>query len=365
MPSRNNRNKFKKERRNKNKNKQPVKSDKTDYSIEINKEVIYVPQEIDEKKERKSKFKFFEKSKDKKTDNLIEKLQELTEDMKNKSLEQQNKVEEDAEYLEKKAKEDALKHSNAIKDLVIGKIAENANELKDLILFRKKINVKDNLKEDMQHIQETVIEKIKDYIEDMSEEIIEKINENVLEIKEIIFGKDLKEKEKQKKSNTFDSLIQNLKSFSTKFEKKEDIIEDEQKIKMKEIIDKEEKIKKQLIINDNLKVIEADEELIMTFPIVQNRCKKDLNITLTNIDNSDEMIISLKIGSKFGSIKDKYIIKDNKIGLLVEKQWNNTLKIKISNNILYLSNSVSTVNCKLNNKKIDIIKTNIHGAKWL
>ena len=363
MPSRNNRNKFKKEKR--NKNKKPVKSDQTDYSIEINKEVIYVPQEINEKKEKKSKFKFFEKAKDKKTDNLIEKLQELTENMKNKSLEQQNKVEQDAEYLENKAKEDALKHSNDIKNLVIEKISENANELKDLILFRKKINLKDNLKEDMQHIQETVIEKIKDYIEDMSEEIIEKINENVLEIKEIIFGKDLQENETQKKSNTFDSLIQNLKSFSIKFEKKEEIIEDEQKIKMKEIIEKEEKIEKLLTINNNLKVIEADQELILTFPIVSNRCKKNLNITLTNIDNSDEMIITLKVGSKFGSIKDRYTIIDNKIALLVEKKWNNTLKIKISNNILYLSNSTATVNCKLNNKKIDIIKTNIHDAKWL
>ena len=363
MPSRNNRNKFKKERR--NKNKQPVKSDQTDYSIEINKEVIYVPQEIDEKKEKKSKFLFFEKSKDKKTDNLIEKLQELTDDIKKRSLEQQNNVEEDAEYLEKIAKENALKHSNDIKDLVIGKIAENANELKDLILFRKKINVKDNLKEDIQHIQETVIEKIKDYIEDMSEEIIEKINENVLEIKEIIFGKDLKEKEKQKKSNTFDSLIQNLKSFSSKFEKKEDIIEDEQKIKMKEIIEKEEKVKKQLTIDNNLKVIESDEELILTFPIVQNRCKPNLNITLTNIDNSDEIIIKLTVINKFGSLKSRYTFEDTNKSLVIEKNWTNKLKIKISNNILYLTNDFSSINHKLNNKKIDIIKTNINGAKWL
>jgi len=364
MPSRN-RNKFKKERRNKNKNKQPLQSDQTNYSIEINKEVIYVPQEIDEKKEKKSKFKFFEKSKDKKTDNLIEKLQELTEDMKNKSFQQQNNIEEDAEYLEKKAKEDALKHSNDIKDLVIAKISENANELKDLILFRKKINVKDNLKEDMQHIQETVIEKLKDYIEDMSEEIIEKINENVLEIKEIIFGKDLKEKEKEKKSNTFDSLIQNLKSFSTKFEKKEDIIVEEQKIKMKEIVEKEQKVKSQLSIDNNLKVIEADEELILTYPLVHNRLKPNLNIILSNIDNTDEIIIKLKVVNKFGSNKSRYTFESTKKSLVIEKSWTNKLKIKISNNILYLTNDKNSINHKLNNKKIDIIKTNINGAKWL
>jgi hypothetical protein len=285
--------------------------------------------------------------------------------MKNKSLEQQNKVEEDTEYLEKKAKEDALKHSNDIKNLVIEKISENANELKDLILFRKKINVKDNLKEDMQHIQETIIEKIKDYIEDMSEEIIEKINENISEIKEIIFGKDLKEKEKEKKSNTFDSLIQNLKSFSTKFEKKEDIIENEQKIKMKEIIEKEEKIKQKLTINSNLKVIEADEELILTFPITMNRMKPGLNIILSNIDNSDEIIIKLKITSKFGSLKSRFTFLSTNKNLVIEKSWTNKLKIKISNNILYLTNDHSSINHKLNDKKIDIIKTNIHGAKWL
>jgi len=360
-----NRNKFKKEKRNKNKNKQPFKSDKTDYSIEINKEVIYVPQEIEEKKEKKSKFKFFEKAKDKKTDNLIEKLQELTEDIKNKSLEQQNKVEEDAEYLEKKAVEDALKHSNDVKDLVIEKITENAIELKDLILFRKKINVKDNLKEDMQHIKETVIEKIKDYIEDMTEEIIEKINENVDEIKEIIFGKDLKEEEKQKKSNTFDSLINNLKSFSTKFEKKEDIIAEENKVKMKEIVEKKEKVKKQLTIDNNLKVIEEDEELILTYPLVSNRNQPNLNIILTNIDNSDEIKINLKVGNKFGGLKSRYTFECTRKALVIEKNWINKLKIKISNNILYLTNDFASINHKLNDKKIDIIKTNIIGAKWL
>ena len=361
-----NRNKFKKERKNKNKNKnQQIKSDNTDYSIEINKEVIYVPQEIEKIEEKKSKFLFFEKSKDKKTDVLIEKLDELTNNMKKKTEEQKNKVVEDADYLEKKAKEDALKHSNDVKDLVIEKIKENANELKDLILFRKKIDIKSNLKEDIDHIKETIIEKLKDYIEDMSEEIIEKINENVLEIKEIIFGKELKLEEKSKKSNTFDSLIQNLKSFSTKFEKKEEIVEQKQKIKMKEIVEKEEKIKEELKLNNNLKVIEADEELILTYPITLNRNKKNLNITLTNIDNSDEIIIQLNIGSKFGSIKDKYAIMDINKKLRVEKKWTNKLKIKISNNILYLTNDISTLNCKLNNKKIDIIKTNINGAKWL
>lgn len=361
MPSRNNRNKFKKERRNKNKNKQPLKSDKTDYSIEINKEVIYVPQEINEKKD---KFKFFEKIKDTKTDNLIEKLQELTEDIQNKSSQQQNKVEEDAKYLEKITKEDALKHSNDVKDLVIEKITENATELKDLILFRKKINVKDNLKEDIQHIKETVIEKIKDYIEDMTEEIIEKINENLDEIKEIIFGKDLKEEEKQKKLNTFDSLIDNLKSFSTKFEKKEDLIAEEQKVKMKEIVEKKEKIK-QKSINNNLKIIEPDEELILTYPLPENRGKKGLHIILTNIDNTDEIKINLLVNGRFGSWKSKYIFESTKRGLILEKEWTNKLKIKISNNILYLKNDFGSINHKLNDKKIDIIKTNINKANWL
>jgi hypothetical protein len=363
MP-RKNRNKFKKERKNKNK-KVEIKSDNTDYSIEIDKEVIYVPQEIEKKVEKKSKFLFFEKAKDKKADDLIEKLEELTNDMKKKSEEQKNKIVEDTDYLEKKAQADALKHSNEVKDLVIEKIKENAIELKDLILFRKKIDIKDNLKEDMDHIKETIIEKIKDYIEDMSEEIIEKINENVSEIKEIIFGKDLKQEETSKKSNTFDSLIQNLKSFSTKFEKKEDIIEEKQKVKMFEIVEKEEKVKKELKLNNNLKVIEEEEELILSWPIAQNRCKKDLNITFTNIDNSDEIIVQLLVNKKFGSVRSHYYFSGEKSKLVVEKKWTNTLKIKIMNNTLYLTNDKSTIKKNLKDKKIDIIKTNINLAQWL
>ena len=361
MPGR--RNRFRKN----NKNKKQKTSDNTDYSIEINKEVIYVPQEMENEK-KESKFKFFEKSKDKKTDNLIEKLQELTDDIKNKSLKQQNKVEEDAEYLEKKAKEDALKHSNDVKKLVLGKVTENANELKDLILFRKKINIKENLKEDLQHIKETLIEKIKDYIEDMSEEIIEKINENVLEIKAIIFGKNLnqkEEKEEEKKSKTFDNLIENLKSFSTKFEEnKEEIVEKKETVKMQEIIVKKEKLDNELSIDQNLKVIEPNEELILTWPITENRCKTGRYIIFTNINNSDEIFVEVVVDGKFGSIKSRYTIAGHQ-SLLMEKQWTNTLKIKILNNKLYLSNSYNSINLKLNNKKIDIIKTNLFNAKWL
>ena len=362
MPGR--RNRFRKN----NKNKKQKTSDNTDYSIEINKEVIYVPQEMENEK-KESKFKFFEKSKDKKTDNLIEKLQELTDDIKNKSLKQQNKVEEDAEYLEKKAKEDALKHSNDVKKLVIEKVTENANELKDLILFRKKINIKENLKEDLQHIKETLIEKIKDYIEDMSEEIIEKINENVLEIKAIIFGKNLnqkEEKEEEKKSKTFDNLIENLKSFSTKFEEnKEEIVEKKETVKMQEIIIvKKEKLDNELSIDQNLKVIEPNEELILTWPIPANRGKKDRYIIFTNINNSDEIFVEVKVDGKFGSIKSRYNIAGH-ASLLMEKQWTNTLKIKILNNKLYLSNSYNSINLKINDKKIDIIKTNLFNAKWL
>ena len=360
MPGR--RNRFRKN----NKNKKQKTSDNTDYSIEINKEVIYVPQEMENEK-KESKFKFFEKSKDKKTDNLIEKLQELTDDIKNKSLKQQNKVEEDAEYLEKKTKEDALKHSNDVKKLVLGKVTENANELKDLILFRKKINIKENLKEDLQHIKETLIEKIKDYIGDMSEEIIEKINENVLEIKEIIFGKNLnqkEEKEEEKKSKTFDNLIENLKSFSIKFEEnKEEMVEKKETVKMQEIIVKKEKLDNELSIDQNLKVIKPNEELILTWPIPANRCKNDRYIIFTNINNSDEIFVEVKVDGRFGSIKSRYNIEGR--CLLIEKQWTNTLKIKILNNKLYLSNSTNSINLKINNKKIDIIKTNLFNAKWL
>jgi hypothetical protein len=359
-----NRNKFGK--KNKKKTTAILKSDNTDYSIEIDEEVIYVPQEIENKvNKKKSKFLFFEKSKDKKADSLIKNLQELTEDIQKKALEQKNLIIEDSEDLEQKAREDALKKSNEVKDLILEKIKENALELKDLILFRKKIDVKNNLKEDMEHIKETIIEKIKDYIEDMSEEIIEKINENVMEIKEIIFGKELKQEEKSKKSNTFDSLIQNLKSFSTKFEKKEEKVVEEQKVVMKEIIEKEKIVKSKLLNNDNLKIIEVDEELIMTFPLVSNRCVEGLNLIFTNIDNSDEIIVKLKVVSRFGSIKSRFTIVHSKQNLMLETKWTNTLKIRISNGTLYLGNSLSTINCKILNKKIDVIKTNIKKIQWL
>ena len=364
-----NRNKFKFAKKNKKETEQKnkvIKTDNTDYSIQIDEEIIYVPQEIETLKNKvKSKFLFFEKSKDKKADSLIKDLQELTEDIQKKAFKQKNLIVEDSEDLEKKAKEDALEKSNEVKDLVLQKIKENASELKDLILFRKKIDIKSNLKEDMEHIKDTIIEKIKDYIEDMSDEVIEKILENVTEIKEIIFGKELKQENKSKKSNTFDSLIQNLKSFSVKFEKKEEIVEEEQKVVMKEIIEKKNKIDIILLEDSNLKILEVDEELVMTFPLVSNRGMKDINIILTNIDNTDEIILNLCVDIRFGSLKNRWTIPETKSAMLLEKEWTNTLKIKISNGILYLSNKKGSMNYKLNNKKIDVIKTNVKGAKWL
>ena len=364
MPGR--RNKFKKEKNNKKRSK----SDNTDYSIEINKEVIYVPQEMENEK-KESKFKFFEKSKDKKTDSLIEKLHELTNNIKKKSLEQQNNVEEDVEYLEKKTKEDLIKHSNDVKNLVLEKVTENANELKDLILFRKKINIKENLKEDLQHIKETLIEKIKDYVEDVNEEIIEKIKENVLEIKEIIFGKEEKKEGKgeEKKSKTFDNLLENLKSFTTKFEEnKETVKENEPIVKMQEIIEKKEIIENKLLsLDENLKVIQQDQELILTWGIVKNSTKfiNNKHIIITNIDKDDEIVINLAIHPKFGSHRSKYGIQGFNKYLMVDKQWNNILKIKISNNHLYLKNNSGSINFKINDRNFDIIKTNIKGAQWL
>ena len=41
------------------------------------------------------------------------------------------------------------------------------------------------------------------------------------------------------------------------------------------------------------------------------------------------------------------------------------IKIKIMNNKLYLTNNTKSINYKINNKKIDIIKTNLIQGKWL
>ena len=76
-----NRNKFKFAKKNKKETEQKnkvIKTDNTDYSIQIDEEIIYVPQEIETLKNKvKSKFLFFEKSKDKKADSLIKDLQPM------------------------------------------------------------------------------------------------------------------------------------------------------------------------------------------------------------------------------------------------------------------------------------------------
>ena len=252
-------------------------------------------------------------------------------------------------------------------DLILSKILENSVELKDLIIFRKKIDLKNNLKEDIEHIKDTIVEKLKEYIGEIGGDLIENINENFTEIKEIIFGKELKQDEKKEKINTFDSLMKNLKSFSTKFEKEEiveEIVEEVQVI-MKEIVDKKEESGKETDEFKNLKIIEVNEELIMSFPLAANRCIKGLNIIFTNIDKTDEIIVKVSIDGKFGSNRSRINIINNKKTLVLETKWNNVLKIKITNDHLFLSNSLSTINCKLNNKKIDVINTNLKNIKWL
>jgi hypothetical protein len=62
---------------------------------------------------------------------------------------------------------------------------------------------------------------------------------------------------------------------------------------------------------------------------------------------------------------NRYTIKNSNQHLTIEKKWINTLKIKIMNNKLYLTNNTKSINYKINNKKIDIIKTNLIQGKWL
>ena len=154
-----------------------------------------------------------------------------------------------------------------------------------------------------------------------------------------------------------------------KFEKnKEKIVEKEQTVKMKEIIKKKEKLENQLSIDQNLKIIEPNKELILTWPTSLNRGKKNNYIIFTNINNSDEIFVSVDISSKYGNIKrrlNRYTIKNSNQHLTIEKKWINTLKIKIMNNKLYLTNNTKSINYKINNKKIDIIKTNLIQGKWL
>jgi hypothetical protein len=355
------RNKFKKKEKKEKKEKMEKSIiDNTNYSIEVHDEIIFFDKPIQEKKK---KLKFFEKSKNTQVDSLIKNLEHLTNDIKKKSEEQQMKINDDIKSLENNAIDNAIEKSMVIHDLIFDKIKENALEIKDVILFRKKINVKENLKEDLIHIQETIIEKLKEYIGDFSDEMAKHIFENIDEIKELIFGVEKnKNKAKCPKAKTFDHLIKNLQNFSSKFSKKKS--EKSEVVIMKEIVD--EKIQKIPIFNQNLKVIEFDEELIYNFPIADNRNQSNLHILFTNIDDSEKIYLDLFICNQFDSIKNKFFFRDNKnIGLILEKKWINTIKIKMTQKFLYITNSISVIKLPLNSRKIDIINTNIHNGLWI